>query len=197
MAVLLSLQGGMAVGKTTVARRIESALPQIYVDYEDPIPVWKEVERRGLFENTLDNFITRQRMFIAHELQRRKNALARTGVTLFDLGIEEIEFFTLFYPKSLGFDWDIETLMADDLREIRAVKPDGILFLDAKSQTLTGRRQYDSEKKRGFFDHFIEKMADDKRNWFKTHKNAEFFDTDGLAKEEAYESILNRVKTYL
>ena len=190
MSILLSLQGGMAAGKSTAARFAENALPWLVVDYENPIPVWKEVERLGLFENTCENFVARQRMFMEWELKRRDRAVERGGVTLFDLGAEEIEFFSLFYPMSLGFDWDVETLLAPELAALRSRRPDAVLYLDATHETLTSRRAYDSEKKRGFFDHFISKMADNKRSWFASYPNTIFHDVTDQHPDEVGNTVV-------
>jgi deoxyadenosine/deoxycytidine kinase len=197
MAVLLSLQGCMAAGKTTAAQIVERRLPEIKVDYENPIPVWQEVMRRGLFVDEPWAFAERQRMFIQYEISRVNNAKKRGGVTLFDLGIEEIEFFTLFYPKSKGFDWDIENLLAPELAELRGLRPHGCLFLDAGRDVLFSRRKSDTVKSRGFFDHFIEYMAEYKIKWFTGFPNTDFLCVERLTIDEVSDRIIIWIKKYL
>jgi hypothetical protein len=184
----------MAVGKTTAVNYAKPRFPHIYFDHEEPIPLWKEAERRGLLENTAENFVLRQRIFINHELERREAALARGGVTLFDLGAEEVEFYTLYYPASIGLTVDAEALLADELRELRSRRAEKILFLDARREVLEARRENDKLKKRGFFGHFIEKMADSKRDFFKNYPNTEFLNTDGLTSEEVGRKVVKWIK---
>ncbi|MCL2407563.1 MAG: hypothetical protein FWC95_06500 [Defluviitaleaceae bacterium] len=197
MAILLSLQGGMAVGKTTAARLVQKILPHVYVDFEEPVPIWQEVVRLGLLENTAENFVTRQRMFIEYEIKRREEAIKRGGVTLFDLGAEEIEFYSLYYPKSIGLDIDPEVMLAEDLAKLRLIRPSGVLYLDAGHGVLSRRRKDDTEKNRGFFDHYIEKMADDKRVFFLGYPNCTFLDVAEADIGAVADKVAEWVKTWI
>ena len=51
-----------------------------------------------------------------------------------DFGAEEIEFYTLNYPKSRGLEWEMEAIrqaLAPELAAVQACMPEHILFLDA------------------------------------------------------------------
>lgn len=189
MSLVLSLQGCMAVGKTTAARYAQSRLPSFFVSYENPVPVFAEVTRRGLPQDTPEGFAACQRLFIAAEISRYAEAKRHRAVLL-DLGAEEIEFYTLFYPSSLGFDWDMERLLKPELTALRQCRADHILYLDADTGILKARRDSDNDRRRGFFDHFINTMAANKRRFFETLPNVEFLDTTGMTAFETGEAVV-------
>ena len=51
-----------------------------------------------------------------------------------DFGAEEIEFYTLNYPKTNGQDWEIENALQKELELVRRCMPTRILFLDASDE---------------------------------------------------------------
>lgn len=56
-----------------------------------------------------------------------------------DFGAEEIEFYTLNYPKSRGLEWEMEAIrqaLAPELAAVQACMPEHILFLDASEAVL-------------------------------------------------------------
>ena len=53
MAVILSLQGCMAVGKTTAVQYVKERRPDIFLSREDNGTVISEVHRRGLIKNSM------------------------------------------------------------------------------------------------------------------------------------------------
>ena len=57
MATIFSLQGCMAVGKTTVVKYVENKMSTIYVSYENPLPLLSEIKERNLQQSTLEGFI--------------------------------------------------------------------------------------------------------------------------------------------
>ncbi len=58
-----------------------------------------------------------------------------------DLGTDEIEFFTLFYPKPVGFDWDTEKLLKNELTALRESIYTGVLFLSASTEDLIKKQR--------------------------------------------------------
>lgn len=46
-----------------------------------------------------------------------------------DFGAEEIEFYTLNYPKTIGQEWEIENALQKELEQVRKCMPTRILFL--------------------------------------------------------------------
>ena len=130
MSLILSLQGCMAVGKTSAARCLEAHVPGLRVFYEDNAGVLEEVRRRGLDKTVYEDYLEIQKLWIAQELRRWEAAQALPAA-LMDLGAEEIEFYTLHYPQSIGKNWEVEAPLAKELQSLRRCLPRRILFLDA------------------------------------------------------------------
>ena len=61
----LSLQGCMAVEKTTVARYLEQHCQQVQVCFEDNAAVLAEIKQRGLNKNSYADYLEIQRLFFA------------------------------------------------------------------------------------------------------------------------------------
>ena len=108
----------MAVGKTTAAKYVEKNMDNVFVSYENPASLLEEIKRRGWSQNTLEGFVEIQSLFINDEINRWEKCRQHENV-LMDLGTDEIEFFTLFYPTSMGFDWDTEKLLKNELIALR------------------------------------------------------------------------------
>lgn len=70
MTRLLSLQGGMAAGKTTAIRWLAIHEPRVYVLEEDIACPSAEVRRRNLDKHRFEDYIEIQRLFIRHEIAR-------------------------------------------------------------------------------------------------------------------------------
>lgn len=63
--MILSLQGCMAVGKTTAARYLEQHCQQVQVCFEDNAAVLAEIKQRGLNKNSYADYLEIQRLFCA------------------------------------------------------------------------------------------------------------------------------------
>lgn len=63
--MILSLQGCMAVGKTTAARYLEQHWQQVQVCFEDNAAVLAEIKQRGLNKNSYADYLEIQRLFCA------------------------------------------------------------------------------------------------------------------------------------
>ena len=101
MSLFLSLQGSMAAGKTTVARYLEACIPEIHVSYEENQSVIEEIRRRGLNKNKYEDYLEIQKLWLLNEV-RRWEACRDYPCTVMDFGAEEIVFYTLNYPRSMG-----------------------------------------------------------------------------------------------
>lgn len=66
--MILSLQGCMAVGKTTAARYLEQHCQQVC--FEDNAAVLAEIKQRGLNKNSYADYLEIQRLFLRNELRR-------------------------------------------------------------------------------------------------------------------------------
>lgn len=68
--MIVSLQGCMAVGKTTAVRYIEKHAPYVHISYEDNKAVIEEVVRRGLIKTKYEDYLEIQKLWLRNEVQR-------------------------------------------------------------------------------------------------------------------------------
>lgn len=183
MSLILSLQGCMAAGKTTAARYIASHAPDIHAMPEDNLGVIDEVRRRGLKKDVYEDYLAIQRLFLRNEVRRWREAQPFSCAVM-DFGAEEIEFYTLRYPLSIGRSWDVTQALAEDLSAARACMPQRILFLDAQESTLRKRKEADSSRSRAFFDHYLTHLLPLKRAWFLTRPDVDVLHVDDMRPEE-------------
>lgn len=183
MGLVLSLQGCMAAGKTTAACYLEAHVSGLKVFYEDNAAVIEEVRRRGLDKTVYEDYLEIQKLWIANELRRWEAAQA-TPAAVMDFGAEEIEFYTLCYPRSIGKSWEAEGPLAEELRALRRCFPRRILFLDAGEEILRRRKALDESRSRGFFEHYLTALLPMKRQWFLNRRDVDVLRTDALSREE-------------
>ena len=195
MSIILSLQGSMAVGKTTAAKYVQDNLPDVTVSYEDISSVISEIKKRNLDKNTFEGYVEIQRLFIKAEI-KRWTELKKYPLSLIDMGPGEIEFHTLHYPKALSKDWDVESALSQELDELRKCKIDETLFLEASTQKLTQHKENDKTRSRTFFDFYTKYMLDAKKKWY-VERNARFVNVDTLSKEEVGQVVLDWVKSFI
>ena len=196
MGLILSLQGCMAVGKTSAAHYLEAHVPGLRVFYEDNAGVLEEVRRRGLDKTVYKDYLEIQKLWIAREL-RRWEAAQDFPAALMDLGAEEIEFYTLHYPKSIGREWEMEAPLAKELQSLRRCLPRRILFLDAGDEVLRRRKASDGSRSREFFEHTLTTLLPLKRQWFLGRENVDVLRTDALDREQVGRQAAAWVRTQM
>ena len=170
--MVLALQGGMAVGKTTAARYVAAHDPAVAVFFEDNSPAHRFAD-----------YCEIQRAFIQQEIDRYDRAAA-CSCALIDLGPQEIEFYTLFYPASIGKDWPVRQALAAELAALRRCRIDRTLFLQASVSVLQQRKEGDTTRDRGFFDHTVQHLLPAKERWFAAQSRVDFLPTDNLTQAE-------------
>ncbi|UYW69463.1 ATP-binding protein [Bacillus cereus] len=155
MAYVISLQGPMASGKTTLAKKLE--LHGLSVIYENPYPIVEKRKQLNLDMNSKEGFIANQKMFIEAKIKEFQNA--KGSVVIFDRGPEDIEFYTIFYPTTIGKEWDIETelkdelyKLKDELYKLRECRSDAIFYLDVSESDLYDRKNNDRTRNRSTFE---------------------------------------------
>lgn len=163
MKRVISLQGGMAAGKTTLAKRLERAIRDAWVIYEDPSALVQKRKELALDLQKEKDFIVNQRMFIEHEVERFRR-LPDANI-IYDRGPEDIECYTLHYPLSIGKEWDIEGQLKAELKELRSCRSDAIIYLDAQTNTLLVRKEGDATRSRGSFAQAM-RMLPYEKEWF-------------------------------
>lgn len=102
--MILSLQGCMAVGKTTAVNYLLQNAPYIHISYEVNRDIIDEVKHRQLDKNKYDDYLEIPKMWLNKEVVRWHKAI-KFPCSVMDFGAEEIEFYTLNYPKSIGVEW--------------------------------------------------------------------------------------------
>ena len=187
--MVLALQGGMAVGKTTAARYVAAHAPDVTVFFEDNTPALAALRGRGLDKHQFADYCEIQRAFIRQELDRYACAAA-CPCALFDLGPQEIEFYTLHYPASIGQDWPVEQALAPELTALRQCRMDRTLFLQASTPVLRQRKAGDATRDRGFFEHTVQHLLPAKEHWFSAQPRVDFLPTDDQTQPQTAAAVL-------
>ncbi len=186
--VVLSLQGCMAAGKTTAVQYLQIQEPRISVSFESNRHVIEEVKRRKLDKNQYEDYLEIQKLWLKNEIARYEEAITHP-VSIMDFGAEEIEFYTLNYPKSMEKNWEIANALKSELEAVRACMPARILFLDASEETLRAHKEADAMRSREFFEYYLKHMMPLKKAWFRERKDTDWLCVDGLTAEEVGEQV--------
>ena len=137
--------------------------------------------------------------FLRNELRRGQKAKKYPHAVM-NFGAEEIEFYTLNYPKSRGLEWEIEAIrqaLAPELAAVQACMPEHILFLDASESVLRARKAGDTTRSREFFAYYLNHLLPLKREWFREKKNVIFLSTDGLTARQVREKAKQWCEQYI
>ncbi|PEC23107.1 ATP/GTP-binding protein [Bacillus cereus] len=178
MAYVISLQGTMASGKTTLAKKLEEK--GYLVIYENPYPIVEKRKELHLDMNSKEGFIANQKMFIEEKIKEFQNV--KSSVVIFDRGPEDIEFYTLFYPKVTGKEWDIETELKEELYKLREYCSDAIFYLDVSKENLYNRKNNDTERNRSTFEEQF-KLVEIEKEWYKQFP-VTYVDTNRLSVDD-------------
>ncbi|EJP92412.1 AAA family ATPase [Bacillus cereus] len=178
MTYVISLQGPMASGKTTLAKRLEQY--ELPIIYENPYQIVEKRKELHLDMNSKEGFITNQKMFIEAKIKEFQNV--KSSVMIFDRGPEDIEFYTLFYPKMIGKEWDIETELKDELYKLRECRSDAIFYLGVSKESLYDRRNNDRTRNRCTFEEQF-KLVEVEKEWYKQFP-VTYVDTNILSVDE-------------
>ena len=146
------------------------------------------LKRRGLKKTKYEDYLEIQKLWLENEVKRYEKAQL-WECTMMDFGAEEIEFYTLNYPKTIGADWDVEHLLKKELDAVRACMPQRILFLDASEETLRKRKETDTIRSREFFEYYIQKLLPLKKEWFLNRADVDILNTDGKSIQEVGEKV--------
>lgn len=186
--MILSLQGCMAVGKTTAIRYLQENATYVNISYEINTDVVEEVKRRKLDKNKYEDYLEIQKLWLNKEVVRWEKA-QKYPCSIMDFGAEEIEFYTLNYPKTIGEDWEIENALKKELETVRRCMPIRILYLNATEETLRRHKENDETRSRNFFDHHLQYLLPLKKQWFLGKQNVDVLDVDNLTAEEVGQKV--------
>ncbi|MGT2785511.1 hypothetical protein [Streptococcus merionis] len=187
--MLLSLQGSMAVGKSTAIDYIQQHAPDIRILPEDNRDIIQKLRLLDLDKTQFEDYVTIQRYWIAHEIERYQ--LAKDSLyTLVDWGAEEMAYYTLHFPKSIGKDWDIATALAPELTALKACFPERTLFLQTGQETLQERKDSDRTRRRNFFNHYTQHLLPGKLAWLQTQLPVDVLAVDQLSSDQVGQAVL-------
>lgn len=186
--MILSLQGCMAVGKTTAVRYLQENAPYVNISYESNADVIDEVKRRRLDKNKYEDYLEIQKLWLEKEVVRYNKA-KDFSCSIMDFGAEEIEFYTLNYPKSIGREWEIENALRRELDRVRRCMPIRILFLDASNEVLLSHKENDKSRSRNSFEHYLKYLLPLKRHWFIGKENVDVLNVDSLNTDEVGKKV--------
>ena len=186
--MILSLQGCMAVGKTTAVRYLQENAPYVNISYEINTDIIDEVKQRQLDKNIYKDYLEIQKLWLHKEVVRYHKT-KDFQCSIMDFGAEEIEFYTLNYPKTIGQNWNVENALIEELEQVRGCMPTRILFLDASPEVLLRRKENDKTRSRNFFEHHLKYLLPLKRNWFIGKENVDVLDVDNLSADEVGKKV--------
>ena len=188
MAIVLSLQGCMASGKTTAIKYIQKKVPYVNVSFESNEDVIQQIKMKNLNKDKFADYIEIQKLWITKEIHRYDRA-KQFDCTIMEFGADEIEFYTLNYPKSIGADWDVEKNLQQELQQLRSCMPDRILFFEASGQVLKARSENDVTRTRTFFNHHLEYLLPLKNEWFRGASNVDVLNVNTISQEQVGEKV--------
>ena len=178
----------MAVGKTTAVKYIQENAPYVNISYELNTNVIEQIKSRRLNKNKFEDYIEIQKLWILKEIERYELA-NQFECSVMDFGAEEIEFYTLNYPKTIGADWNVKEKLYLELQRLKDCMPDRILFLDASEQVLRIHKENDQSRSRMFFDYYLQHLLPLKKSWFIGKSNVDVLEVDSLTKEEVGQKV--------
>ena len=195
---VLSLQGCMASGKTTALKFIENNAEDIFASYEWDDEITNVLNQHNYDKSVLGDYIEVQKIWIDKEIRRYIKATEmKSNCVVMDFGAEEIEFHTLYWPRTIGQAWDVEKYLHRELEELRKCFPDRILFLMASEEKLRSNKLNDSTRQRRYFEYYLNKIMPLKEEWLKGLNNVDYLVVDNLSQEQLGEETLNWVRMQL
>ena len=93
-------------------------------------------------------------------------------------------------PGQIRAAAELRRALAPELAAAQGCMPEHILFLDASDETLRTRKEGDTARTRGFFEHYRNQLLPLKREWFRNREDTTFLQTDGLTAEQEGEAVL-------
>ncbi len=176
----ISIHGGMAVGKTSLIKKIEKKYPCFGYSYENLSEVIKIMKSLNLNKEDYDDYLINQGLFVDHEI-KRYNALDH-DLIIMDYSAEEVAFQTWSYQKVFHPEWSIEEIGCL-INKLEPYYVDHILYLYADNDVLTRRKENDLSRQRKSFDKYLY-IHDYKKEWFKQLDSVTILDTTNMSEDE-------------
>lgn len=182
----VTISGPMAVGKTTIIKKIIENNKNTYPIFENAVAnnqLFNSICKREGSILTLD---FKQLIYINDIIERKEKA--DKDILIFDKGLEDIVF---YWNRELELNYnDIKnkSILPIIKNQINNEFSNLIIYLDANDKLLYSRKKNDKSRSRNFFDKYMKNFRDEEKKYFKS-LNAHFIDTDLLTIDEIAKQI--------
>lgn len=186
--MIIALEGARAVGKTTLLNNIRKV--------DNSIKVFHGYKYCGRnFElNSVEGFCANQMIYIRQKLEQYAT-VNDAETNLITRGTEDIIFYTLNYPRIMGYDWNVELRLDAWISRLKAKRSDVIIYLDAPAEIILERNDNDT-RNRSDLENWLTLWQDEMRHWFSSYDNCVFIDTSKLIAAEVADEVLELIKKF-
>lgn len=188
MGKIFSLSGSKAVGKTTLINGLRDTIPQLQIREG-----FRQTET-GYSLDIEEEFYINQRWYIEREIEEYYSFKKNEKPALLLRGPEDVEFYTLHYPFTKGYKWNVEKNLHTELERLRKCRSDYIIYLDAPVDTIIGRKQNDITKPRKNMQNWMEWWQPYIDIYMKAFDNTYVYETKDKAANEVLEEITRWIK---
>ncbi len=182
----VTISGPMAVGKTTIIKKIIENNNNAYAIFENAVAnnhLFNSICKRESSILTLD---FKQLIYINDIIERKEKA--DKDILIFDKGLEDIIFYWNRELELNYYDIKNKSILPIIKNQINNEFSNLIIYLDANDKLLYSRKKNDKSRSRNFFDKYMKNFRDEEKKYFKS-LNAHFIDTDLLTIEEIAKQI--------
>lgn len=159
------ITGCRSSGKSSLVKTLCSILDDVLIiDNINPIPETRD-------NTVLENYVLTQKEFISYFVDQQLSIKNTKSTCLFQAkGPESLYYYTLYYPSTHGYDWDISAEMEDDLKELESFFSDIIVMLDYDKDVIINRWNTD-HKKRNKQSEWLDYWFNGEKQFFENYDN--------------------------
>ncbi len=182
----VTISGPMAVGKTTIIKKIIENNNNAYAIFENAVAnnhLFNSICKRESSILTLD---FKQLIYINDIIERKEKA--DKDILIFDKGLEDIIY---YWNRELELNYNNtknKSILPIIKNQINKEFSNLIIYLDANDKLLYSRKKNDKSRSRNFFDKYMKNFREEEKKYFKS-LNAHFIETDLLTIEEIAKQI--------
>lgn len=183
MGTVFSLSGSKAVGKTTLINGLRKTIPELQV---------REGFRQtdtGYCMDIEEEYYENQRWYIKREIEEYHKYRNSDKPTLLLRGPEDVEFYTLHYPITKGYKWNVEKHLYTELEQLRACRSDYIIYLDAPEHIILHRKNSDETKPRINMENWMKNWQPYIEPYMKCIEYTKVFNTATIDAEEVLKEV--------
>lgn len=185
MGRIISISGCRSIGKTTLINGLKRVFPEM---------ITREGFRRtslGLNMDLEQDYYLNEKWYIKREIEEYDKVKRQNKDALFLRGPEDLEFYALHYPVTMGKNWDVENNLMSELKELRKRRSDYILYLSASDQTIWNRCQNDTQKKRDNLQEWMQEWEQYFDRFMRSRENVFVLNTDNRFADEVLNMTLD------